>query len=68
MSIVFVPITHSKRRVQDYYSRNISGWHLQDSKLNRDCDQFNATDLQITEEEVGIIIILRLKMSKKKMW
>ena len=64
MSIVFIPITHSERRVQDSYSGSISaGQHLPGSKLNCDCDQYNAIDLQINEEEeeeeVGIIIIMR---------
>lgn len=62
MSIVFIPITPSERRVQDYYSGSISaGQHLLGSKLNCDCDQYNAIDLQIIEEEeeVGIIIIMR---------
>lgn len=61
MSTVFIPITHSEIIVQDYYSGSISaGQHLLGSKLNCDCDQYNAIDLQIIEEEeVGIIIIIR---------
>lgn len=61
MSTVFIPITHSEIIVQDYYSGSISaGQHRLGSKLNCDCDQYNAIDLQIIEEEeVGIIIIIR---------